>query len=266
MHDIIAESGKKSSQANRKQEQSENSEQKADDKTATPIIPAHTPSVPIPSMNGLGFQEVPNPREIHHSISMLIKNELDKSKTSSSRKDVKDTIYAMAAIADEIFLNIDWDGKWYWEENMIESRFFSSQLAGDEIFHRIDALLDDNEPLSVNLAEVYIKMLSIGFKGKYRGLDDESIQIDTYRHKLFDFIATTDSGAQISSEHQLFQKEYTYTIPTIHRRLLPDAAIITYISAFFVFMFTVISSIVWMFETLSLKKLLHEVSSIALQK
>ncbi|MDR2157845.1 MAG: hypothetical protein LBO02_00820, partial [Holosporaceae bacterium] len=59
---------------------------------------------------------------------------------------------------------------------------------------------------------------------------------------------------------------YTYTIPTIHRKLLPDAAVINYVCSFFVFMFLVVSSVVWMFETKDIKRLLEDISKIALRE
>jgi type VI secretion system protein ImpK len=172
----------------------------------------------------------------------------------------------MAAIADEIFLNIEWEGKQYWEENMLESKFFGTQIAGDEIFQRINQLFSEYEPLSIEKAEIYIKMLSLGFRGRYAGMEEESLEINMYRRKLFEFITKNDKESIAMAEFRLFQKEYTYTIPTIHRKLLPDGAIITYISAFFAFMFLVISTVVWIFETKDLRRLLFEISCIALRE
>ncbi|MDR1561122.1 MAG: DotU family type IV/VI secretion system protein [Holosporaceae bacterium] len=203
-------------------------------------------------------------KTLHKSLSLFLKTTLE-NETSSLNKDLKDIVYAMAAICDEVFLNMDWEGKQYWEENILENRYFGTQIAGDKIFEIINELLTERETLSTKKAEIYLKILSLGFKGKYRGMENEQIQIGVYRKRLFEFIEKNDKSMFLIG-HRLFQKEYTHTLPTIHRKLLPDASIINYISAFFVFMFFVISSVVWIFETRDIRQLLNEISSIALRE
>ena len=205
-------------------------------------------------------------RLIHHSISMLLKALMDSEKASSFHKSTKEIIYAMTVIADEVFLNMDWNGKRYWEENMLETKFFGSQIAGDEIFNRIDKVISEKEPLGTEKAEIYLDMLSLGFKGKFRGIDEETTEINMYRRKLFDFITKRDREAIITAEYRIFQKEYTFTMPTVRRKLLPDGAIVTYLSIFFLFMFLSISTMVWLIETRDLHRLLNEISDIALRE
>lgn len=205
-------------------------------------------------------------RLIHHSISMLLKALMDSEKASSFHKSTKEIIYAITAIADEVFLNMNWNGKRYWEENMLETKFFGSQIAGDEIFNRIDKVISEKEPLGTEKAEIYLDMLSLGFKGKFRGIDEETTEINMYRRKLFDFITKRDREAIITAEYRLFQKEYTFTMPTVRRKLLPDGAIVTYLSTFFLFMFLSISTMAWLIETRDLHKLLNEISNIALRE
>ncbi|MDR0632351.1 MAG: DotU family type IV/VI secretion system protein [Holosporaceae bacterium] len=202
-------------------------------------------------------------KTLHKSISLLIKTFLELER--SANENTREIIYLMTAIADEIFLNMEWAGKKYWEENMLESLYFGSQVAGEKIFLKINDLIAENEPLSMEKAEIYLRALSLGFRGKYRGSDDEQEEINLYRNNLFKFIEKNDKSVFLIG-HRLFQKEYTYTIPTIHRKLLPDAAIINYICAFFVFMFFVISSIVWKFETRDILQLLNEISKVALRE
>jgi type VI secretion system protein ImpK len=204
-------------------------------------------------------------KALHKSMSSFLKVSLESERSLSFTGSAKEVVYVMAAIADEFFLNMEWNGKQYWEENMLEQRHFGSQIAGERIFSRIDNLLLEHEPLSTQKAEIYLKALALGFKGKYRCADDEQLGIDQYRNRLFEFIQKTDKSLFLIG-HRLFQKEYTCTIPTIHRKLLPDASIINYMCAFFVFMFLVFSSIVWMFETRDIQRLLMEISAIALRE
>jgi type VI secretion system protein ImpK len=206
-----------------------------------------------------------NHKDLHKSIGYLLKISLENENYSSSQEGIKELIYVMAALADETFLSMEWAGKKYWEENMLEQLYFGSQIAGEEIFNRINRLVVEKKSVAVEMAEIYLRVLSLGFKGKYRGLDDEQMEIDAHRNRLFEFIEKNDKSIFLVG-HRLFQKEYTYTIPTIHRKLLPDTAIINYICAFFVFMFLTISSVVWVFETRDIRQLLADISNIALQE
>ncbi|MDR1982981.1 MAG: DotU family type IV/VI secretion system protein [Holosporaceae bacterium] len=206
-----------------------------------------------------------NHKDLHKSISSFLKTSLEDEGKLSSIPGMKEVIYVMAAVADEIFLSMEWAGKKYWEENMLEQLYFESQIAGEEIFNRINKLMLDKQNIAVEIAGIYLRVLSLGFKGKYRGSDNEQADIDAYRNKLFEFIEKNDKSIFLVG-HRLFQKEYTYTIPTIHRKLLPDTAIINYICAFFIFMFLVIGSVVWIFETRDIRQLLADISNIALQE
>ena len=202
-------------------------------------------------------------RALYRSMNAFVKAATENGKNNSG--DYLEVVYMMVALADDIFLNLEWEGKQFWEENILEQRFFSSQIAGDEIFNRISALLAEKSDLAEDKAELYLKMLALGFEGKYRGMEDETIQINLYRNKLLEFIEKRNNS-MLMVGHRLFQKEYTYTIPTIHRKTLPEASIINYMCAFFVFMFLSISSIVWMYETKDISRLLTEISSIALRE
>lgn len=211
--------------------------------------------------------ENPNdPKGIHHNISMILKSITDSENVSSFKKSTKEILYAMVAIADEVFLNMDWSGRHYWEENMLENRFFNSQIAGEEIFNRINDLLAESDPLSLEKAEIYLNMLSLGFQGKFRGVEEGKAEINLYRSKLYDFITKHSREDMISAEYRIFQKEYTFTMPTIRRKLLPDGAIITYLSSFFIIMFLSISTMAWLLETKDLHKLLNDISEIALRE
>lgn len=202
-------------------------------------------------------------RMLYRSMSAFVKAALENGKNHTG--DYSEVVYMMIALADDIFLNFEWEGKQFWEENILEQKFFSSQIAGDEIFARINTLLSEKNDFAEEKAELYLKMLALGFKGKYRGTEEETIQINLYRNKLLEFIEK-HNNSMLMVGHRLFQKEYTYTIPTIHRKMLPEASIINYMCAFFVLMFLSVSTMVWMYETKDISRLLTEISSIALRE
>ncbi|MDR3180182.1 MAG: DotU family type IV/VI secretion system protein [Holosporaceae bacterium] len=202
-------------------------------------------------------------KHAHKLMSDFLKTHLTYDKNLYSHKEIKEALYMAAVLADEIFLNMDWSGKKFWENNMLEQQFFGTQVAGEVVFEKIDDFLLERRPLFLEKSEIYIKSLLLGFKGKFRGIENEPEHIGIYLRKLLGALAQYDISVMNLDGH-LFQKEYSYTIPSIHRKLLPDAAIITYISSFFVFMFLVISTAVWILETRDIDGIIQEISRIAL--
>jgi len=95
--------------------------------------------------------------------------------------------YVMAAFADDIFIHLEWEGRQAWMSNLMEATLFQSHIAGEKFFQRLDRLLRDHDPAKKGLAAVYLSALSLGFRGKYYGLNDHG-KLRRYRRELFDFI------------------------------------------------------------------------------
>ena len=95
--------------------------------------------------------------------------------------------YVMAAFADDIFIHLDWEGKRAWTSNLIESTLFQSHVAGELFFDKLDRLLRDRDPADRSLAAIYLSAISLGFRGKYHGLNDHG-KLRRYRQELFAFV------------------------------------------------------------------------------
>lgn len=203
-----------------------------------------------------------NGEQEYKKMCLFFKDALENEKFSLFKEELAEILYAMSALADELFLNTKWGGKDYWSDHMLEDQFFGSEFAGEMIFRKIDKLLLENDSKNLNLGEVYLKLLALGFLGKYRGDSRAEEFIHKYRKDLFNFLLKHDNS--LGADQKIFQKEYSYIIPTIHRKLLPDASIINKIAFAFVFFFFVISSVVWIFETKDLRKMMANISEIAL--
>ncbi len=119
--------------------------------------------------------------------------------------------YAMAALADEVFLHLDWRGRDEWQGNLLEQRLFATHRAGDVIFERIERILRARDPLDVDLAKIYLMVLALGFQGRYRGSADGQARIDTYRRQLYAFITNEDPDAPREAK-PLFSEAYTSTL------------------------------------------------------
>jgi type VI secretion system protein ImpK len=108
--------------------------------------------------------------------------------------------YAMVALADEIFLYTTWVGRESWRENLLEEKFFDSHRAGEEVFERIEKLLLDGDSLHAELGRIYLMVLALGFKGKYRSEADAEETLAGYRRRLYRFVFNHDPLALQGSE------------------------------------------------------------------
>ena len=129
-----------------------------------------------------------DPKVIYRNLAAKIKEILDHQKSISFELQVREVVYIMVSLADEIFLNTPWEGKKFWEDNMLEKHFFGTQIAGEKIFSNIDKLIEKNDVESILIAEIYTKALSLGFRGKYRDDAEHDKPIDVYRKNLFNFV------------------------------------------------------------------------------
>jgi type VI secretion system protein ImpK len=126
--------------------------------------------------------------------------------------------YVMAALADEVFLNLEWEGRASWP--LLESNLFQTHYAGEAVFQRLDRLLQRRDPFYLDLAAVYFMALALGFKGKYRDNDSQG-RLQHYRNQLFAMIYRRNPQL-FSSTAPLFPQTLQYTLDEGSGRRLPD--------------------------------------------
>ena len=137
-------------------------------------------------------------------VSLLTEQSRDAARTPGIRtEDLDEAQYVAAATADEAFVNLDWPGREYWTHNLIESRLFGSHVAGERLFRRLDKLLHDRNRAQQDLATVYLLVLGVGFRGKYRGEDDGG-QISRCQRELLWFVRQDEPRRPSQSEGLLF--------------------------------------------------------------
>ncbi|HLI83552.1 MAG TPA: DotU family type IV/VI secretion system protein [Bryobacteraceae bacterium] len=127
--------------------------------------------------------------------------------------------YVMAALADETFLRLDWPGRDYWARHLLETQLFDSHNAGEEIFARMDRLLDQPERSYTDIYAVYLMALSLGFRGKYWGADDGGC-LERYRARLFARVYRRQPEL-FSGQSRLFPESYRHTLSEGAARRLP---------------------------------------------
>jgi type VI secretion system protein ImpK len=132
----------------------------------------------------------------------------------------KEAQYVMVALADEIFLNTEWEGRRFWVLNLLESKIFHTHVAGEAFFQRLEKLLVDRDPVYRDLAAVYLMALSLGFRGKFRGKDDRG-QLEAYRHRLFRFVFRREPELE-NDTRKVFPETYYHTLRDETKRRLPN--------------------------------------------
>ena len=175
------------------------------------------------------------------------------SASSISHGYLEELTYIMAAFADESFLCLlDWSGKGYWRDNLMELRLFRSQIAGQEIFKRIDKVLVRADHGAEELCAVYLMVLALGFKGRYWN-DPEAI--DIYRRELFDRLLMTNPDLRQDSRH-LIHEAYRHTVSEGAPVSLPEPRKWWLVVAVILGVWLTLSSVAWWLLTRPTRELL----------
>jgi type VI secretion system protein ImpK len=132
----------------------------------------------------------------------------------------KEAQYVMVALADEIFLHMEWEGKRAWDLNLLEAKIFRSHAAGQIFFENLDRLLREQNPIDRDLASVYLMALSLGFKGKYYDMDDRG-KLARYRQQLFTFICGREPDLDDETRY-VFPEAYYHLVREESQRKLSD--------------------------------------------
>jgi type VI secretion system protein ImpK len=172
----------------------------------------------------------------------------------------KEAQYVMAGLADEVFLRLDWEGREAWQGNLIEARLFQSHSAGEVLYQRLEGLLARRDPVWAEVAKVYLMALSLGFRGKYWGVDDAG-QIDAYRRQLFTFIFQRRPELQTSSR-PLFEAAYQHTLVEGRGERLPSSRPWTIALVLVIVGFLVSSHFVFSRVTAPLERVTQEILSL----
>lgn len=186
-------------------------------------------------------------RDIQKKLhTILERHSIQASKNTSgiTASYFRDAQYVMVALADEVFLNIEWAGASLWKKSLLERQVFQTQIAGEQFFKRLDVLLSSNEPTRPDLAQIYLTALSLGFKGQYNE-DKDQEKLDHYRDELYILLKGKKNELYYPGRKKLFEAPYDHTISEQPGRGLPD--IKTWVStlASVVVVYVFISYIVW---------------------
>ena len=117
--------------------------------------------------------------------------------------------YVMAAMADEVFLSIEWIGKEYWSTHLLEERLVGTHDAGTRFFDNLDLLLQSRDATRADVLAVYLLAVSLGFRGKHRSVASAP-QIAHYRNQAY--VTLFQRSPALPESTPLYPQAYSHTL------------------------------------------------------
>lgn len=133
----------------------------------------------------------------------------------------QEALYVMVCLADEVFLAFSWIGQKRWENHLLEAQIFHTQIAGEQFYKKLDALIEANDPVRNDLAIIYLMALALGFRGQYRDENDAG-KIRWYREQLYTMLHRQGTTLFHSGRNRLIPMVYDYNITASPGKGLPD--------------------------------------------
>lgn len=199
--------------------------------------------------------------EIQKKLLAIIENVSNTvlAKSKLNPKFIGDAKYIMAALTDEIFLNLRWEGAKYWRYTLLEKQLFQTELAGDKFFSMCDEIVVDfsNE----EMAFVYLMTLSLGFKGRYRDVENADEQIGWYKDRLHSMLNTKSARLFFPGRTHMIDSCYEYTCIENDNSHLPDARFWSWCVISVVFLYIIVSYFVWIGITGEISDVLQKISA-----
>ena len=193
-----------------------------------------------------------------------------KIASPSEKERYEEVQYIYAALADEIFLSEPWSGQKEFINYLIEEKVFLTSEAGEKIFDRIDEVLRSKHEQMIELAELYLQILIIGFEGQYRGRDLEN-KIEKYVRSLYVYINRKEPGlgnkkSEVNGEQKIDSVHYERILsnfkPVKFFRINKPVIISLVVTA----LLLIISQITYMVMTKPLRDILNSQKTVVLKK
>ncbi len=170
--------------------------------------------------------------------------ELGRAMGPEGARRLEEGQYVMAALADEVFLNLDWEGREAWAEELMEAQLFDTQLAGETVFDRAEELLREPDEADWDLAYIYLSAISLGFLGRYRGAPNH-VELRGLRRRLLNFV-TRGRTTLADDIDPLFPQAGAHTLDASESFRLPPVRRWGWIVAFLVLGYVAVSHLVWL--------------------
>ena len=198
----------------------------------------------------------PEPEEVKSRLVTLFNRQSNDALhrlADHEQPSFRDAQYVMVAMADEVFLRLDWKGHDFWTRRPLEAEEpFGSHDAGERIFTRIDDIVRKREAVPVELLSVYLAALALDFQGKYRFSPEGSAgakEPARYRRDLAKQLDQADEST-VRPATELCPEAYDETLPGAGRQGLPTLRVVLLVLLIIVLCWLFIGLSLWYYQTL----------------
>lgn len=203
---------------------------------------------------------------VQGELRAFIDNELRAQGEDESGYHLYDAMrYIMVALADDQFLHMktEWPGRARWLTNLLEKQYFGTQRAGATFFDRIDELLASRDKTKEEVATAFLIALLLGFKGRFRG--DEEQEITGYKERLQYFVGVGKSGT-VDPAKPLFPDAYAHTITSEPDQKMPDHRTYVRLTLVAIIAWFGLSHFSWYSQTDEIRQVVEKVAPAATPK
>jgi type VI secretion system protein ImpK len=167
----------------------------------------------------------------------------------------------MVALADDTFLHLGshWPGRAAWLSNPLEKQIFGTQTIGGAFFQHIDELLATRDKSKEEVATAYLVALLLGFKGRYRGREEDKLV--SYRQRLAYFVSLGQKGS-VDETKPIFPDAYAHTVKKDPTAMLPDSRRYVRLLALVVVGYIGVAHLVWHVQTNEVRRVVQELNLI----
>lgn len=196
-----------------------------------------------------------NARDIQDTLMrmMFYKRDLATEEGTLIESGYREISYIMAVFADEIFINLQWQEHEKWKKNNMEMQIFGTHIGGEKLFENLENFLRSNAIYKYDIGSSYLLCLGLGFRGKYRGVDDHGA-IQQYKTQLFQLVNNYDPNAH---NEELFPQTQQHTIVKISNASMKSYQVWLMILSITVLSYIGISYIFWYQSTYEISHLIN---------
>jgi type VI secretion system protein ImpK len=140
----------------------------------------------------------PNPAALRAALSETVKRfESNARAAGVPNEQVVAARYVLCTFVDQCASSTPWGSSGAWANHSLLVQFHNESWGGEKVFQLL-AKLGKDVPTNRNLLELMHVVLSLGFEGRYRGMDNGRAQLDSIRERLAQLLR--QHGGAVESE------------------------------------------------------------------
>jgi type VI secretion system protein ImpK len=169
--------------------------------------------------------------------------------------------FVMVALADDTFLHLSgpWPGRAAWLSSPLEKQIFGTQTIGGAFFQQIDELLATRDKSKEEVATAFLVALLLGFKGRYRGREEDKLV--SYRQRLAYFVTLGQKGS-VDESKPIFPDAYANTVKKDPTAMLPDSRRYVRLLVLVLLGYLGAAHLLWHFQTNEVRRVVQELNLI----